>query len=86
MRCGASSLEGLGSGSTNVWTARYKPDVQMSQRTPLECVNFLVGFPSQLRAKKWASDLYSDGLSFLRPGKQVELTPGMVKCLEIHDS
>jgi hypothetical protein len=79
MRCGASSLEGLGSGSTNVWTARYKPDVQMSQRTLLESVSFLAGSPSELKLKKWGSDLYSGGLSFLCQDKQGELTPSTVK-------
>ncbi len=86
MRFCAASPERLGSGSTNVWAARYKPDVQMSQRTPFEPVNFLAGSPWALRVKQWGSDLYFGVPSFLRQDKQVELTPGMVKCLEIHDS
>ncbi len=86
MRGGVSSLEGLGSGSTNVWAARYKPDVQLSQRICLESVTFLTGSPSELGVTKWGSDPSSGGRSFLRRDKQVEPAFGTVKCLEIHDS
>jgi len=86
MRGGVSPLEGLGSGSTNVWVARYKPDVQMSRKISLDRVTFLLGSPSELRVNKWGSDLCSGGLPFLRQDQQTGPAPGPVKWLEIHDS
>jgi hypothetical protein len=84
--CAFSSLKRLGSCSTTVRAARYKPDVQMSQRISLECANFLAGSPSEFCVNKWGSDVYSGGLSFLRQDQQVEPAPGPVKYAKIHDS